>query len=366
MSRQAKSLTDVAQLLQTTELLSRAVQAIVTEWSKEVEPLGEQAGGHVRERSILPSHELYDAQRTILAATGKLTELVSEPSVRILEVATQFQESRALYIAAERRIPDILEAKAKTGGTPIAEISEKAKIESRKLCKSYINCRYPDPDSNFLTPARILRYLSSIGIFKQTDVNVFANNSISAALISNEPLRAYVQLVNSEAFTASDRLPKTLLDPDIGPSYDLQKTAWQDAVATTKTRWQWIEERIEQDQVLSTSGHYPGIPSLVIEPQPIGEDGLVARPELAIMGLAMVGGGRVFGSAHIHGESAPCACSQECCINGSRFSVGLVGEWYLNCRCGRWRRGLPASAQQDLPSSEVSGPGSWPSNQAGS
>jgi hypothetical protein len=110
-----------------------------------------------------------------------------------------------------------------------------------------------------------------------------------------------VQLVNSEAFTASDRLPKTLLDPEIGPSYELQKTAWQDAVGTTKTRWQWIEERVEQDQILSSGGHYPGIPSLVIEPQPIGEDGLVARPELAIMGLAMVGGGRVLGSAHIHG-----------------------------------------------------------------
>ena len=136
MSRQPKSLTDVAQLIQTTELLSKAVQVIVSEWSKEVEPLGgaQSTAGGPGERQILPSHELYDAQRTILAATGKLTELVSEPSVRVLEVATQFQESRALYIAAERRIPDILVAKDNTGGTPIAEISEKAKIESRKLC----------------------------------------------------------------------------------------------------------------------------------------------------------------------------------------------------------------------------------------
>jgi hypothetical protein len=137
MSRQAKSLNDAAQLLQTSDLLSKAVQVIISEWAKESEQLASSGSADPPNSAvhILPSHELYDAQRTILAATGKLTELVQEPSVRILEVATQFQESRALYIAAERRVPDILVAKDKTGGTPVSEISKKAKIESRKLCK---------------------------------------------------------------------------------------------------------------------------------------------------------------------------------------------------------------------------------------
>jgi hypothetical protein len=157
--------------------------------------------------------------------------------------------------------------------------------------------------SDVCAPARILRYLTSIGIFKQTGPDTFANNTISKALVSNEPLRAYVQLVNSEAFSASDRLPRNLLHPETGPSYDVTKTAWQDTIQTTKSRWDWIEERVEQDKLLDSGGHYPGIPSLVIEPQPKGEDGLVARPELAIMGLAMIGGGRVFGSAHVHGKS---------------------------------------------------------------
>jgi hypothetical protein len=285
MSRRPKSLNDAVELIESIELISKAAQTILSEWAKESEALANPTNDTQSDgpRQILPSHELYDAQRTILGATGKLTELVSEPSTRILEVATQFQESRALYIAAERRIPDILAAKDTTGGTPISEISKEAKIESRKL-------------------SRILRYLSSLGIFKQKAVDVFANNSISAALVSNEPLRAYIQLVNSEGFTASDRLPKTLLDPTTGPSYDVAQTAWQDAIGTTKTRWEWIEERVEQDKLLQSGGHYPGIPSLVLEPQPKGEDGLVARPELEIMGLAMVGGGRVFGAAHVYGK----------------------------------------------------------------
>ncbi|KIW05311.1 uncharacterized protein PV09_03836 [Verruconis gallopava] len=282
MSRQAKTLADVVKLQQTVELLSKAVQVVVAEWAKESEHLVAAVNGvSTSSAKTLPSRELYDAQRTILAATGMLTELVQEPSVRILEVATQFQESRALYIAAERRVADLLAVKDKTGGTPLSEISDHTRIESRKL-------------------SRILRYLTSIGIFKQTGPETFANNSVSAALVSNGPLRAYVQLVNSEAFSASDRLPRNLLHPVTGPSYDVTKTAWQDAIQTTKSRWDWIEERVEQEKLLDSGGHYPGIPSVVIEPPPKGEDGLVARPELAIMGLAMIGGGRVFGSAHVH------------------------------------------------------------------
>lgn len=155
----------------------------------------------------------------------------------------------------------------------------------------------------------------------------FANNTISAALVSNEPLRAYVQLVNSEGFTASDRLPKTLLDPETGPSYDVAKTAWQDAVGTTKTRWEWVEERVPEDKLIETGGHYPGIPSLVLEPQMPGEDGLVSRPELEIMGLSMVGGGRVFGAAHVYG-TFPLSVeqSQHLIETSCRLPMGLARQ----------------------------------------
>lgn len=311
MQRQAKSLSDVVQLVQIADLISNTVKTIIAEWSREAEELENPASTTHAETppQILPSYQLFDAQRTILAATGKLTELVSEPSSRILEVATQFQESRALYIAAERRIPDILASKDEGQGMHVSEISKEGKIESRKLCKfpssnlGLSSLKVIDLLEIILTIeiARLLRYLCSIGIFRQTGRDVFANNSISVALVSNEPLRAYVQMVNSEGFTASDRLPKTLLDPERGASYDADKTAWQDAVNTTKIRWDWLEERIEQSRLIESGGHYPGIPSLILEPKSKVEDGLVARPELEIMGLAMVGGGQVFGAAHVYG-----------------------------------------------------------------
>jgi hypothetical protein len=42
---------------------------------------------------------------------------------------------------------------------------------------------------------RILRCLCSIHIFQEVRENVYANNRISAALVGNEPLRAYILML---------------------------------------------------------------------------------------------------------------------------------------------------------------------------
>lgn len=78
---------------------------MVQEWAEEQKPGTSNDGAPP---DILPSRRLYEAQRTLIALTGTLTELVAEPSLRILEVGCQYWESRALFIACERRIPDLL------------------------------------------------------------------------------------------------------------------------------------------------------------------------------------------------------------------------------------------------------------------
>jgi hypothetical protein len=45
-----------------------------------------------------------------------------------------------------------------------------------------------------------------------------------------------------DIYSASDFLPKTLLDAEKGPSYDVRKTAFQDTMGTMQTRWEWFEE----------------------------------------------------------------------------------------------------------------------------
>lgn len=86
---------------------------------------------HEREGS-LPSRPLFEAQRTLLAAAGLLTELVSSPSSRLLEVSSQYFESRALHVAANQRIADKLAA-AGDAGLDLATLAAQVGIEPRKL-----------------------------------------------------------------------------------------------------------------------------------------------------------------------------------------------------------------------------------------
>lgn len=87
--------------------------------------------------SHLPSKPLFDAQRALLAASGLITELVSEPQNRLLEVSSQYFEARALHIVADKRIPDIL-AKSGDAGVDIKTLAATVGIEPRKLCKLLI------------------------------------------------------------------------------------------------------------------------------------------------------------------------------------------------------------------------------------
>ena len=43
--------------------------------------------------------------------------------------------------------------------------------------------------------ARLMRCLCSIHIFKEVQPDRFANNHVSAALVGNEPLRAYIVML---------------------------------------------------------------------------------------------------------------------------------------------------------------------------
>ncbi|KAK0669813.1 putative methyltransferase [Cercophora samala] len=245
----------------------------------------------------IPSRPLFDAQRTLLAAAGKLTELISSPQTRLIEVANQYFEARALHVVADKRVPDIL-AKHENG-VPIKKLSDEVGIEARKL-------------------SRLLRCLCSIHIFNEVQEDVFANNDISRALVGNEPLRAYIMLFGLDLYTASDHLPRYLSDPEKGPSYAVEVTPWQDAVNTDKPRWDWLEEKAKAGdlQALCENGtngansSYPGsfgntlqegLASVAASGKTNGEaaNALVARPEHAIFGLAMLGGGRVYGKAHL-------------------------------------------------------------------
>lgn len=165
-----------------------------------------------------------------------------------------------------------------------------------------------------------MRCLCSIHVFSEPAPDAFANNRISAALVNNEPLRAYIlllyvscvsltlplKLTSSSGFdlySASDHLPRYLSDPVVGPSYSVQETPFQTAVNTKKPRWEWLEEKVPAKAIREdNSNGYPGPFGDELKQSLEGkaDNELISRPEHKVFGLAMLGGGRVFGQAHLY------------------------------------------------------------------
>ncbi|KAJ8124187.1 hypothetical protein ONZ43_g41 [Nemania bipapillata] len=270
---------DSRQLLQLGELIQKSIADYVKL----------KHSPSKKNESSLPAKPLFDVQRTLLAAAGLITELVSEPQNRLLEVSTQYFEARALHIVADKRIADVI-AQSGDKGVDIKTLASAVGIESRKL-------------------SRLMRCLCSIHLFAEKEEDVFINNRISLSLVNNEPLRAYIMLFGLDIYTSSDHLPRYLNDPKKGASYDVKITAWQDALSTPKARWDWLEEEVSVGTLREgnssshgTSSSYPGVFGAELQQacQNLEPTAVIKRPEHRIFGLAMVGGGRVFGQAHLY------------------------------------------------------------------
>lgn len=91
----------------------------------------------------------------------------------------------------------------------------------------------------------------------------------------------------------------------------MEQTPFQAAANTSKSRWEWLEEKVPvkdlRDGNCGSDGAasaYPGPFGAELEKAIAGkpDDERVSRPEHGVFGLAMLGGGRVFGKAHLYGE----------------------------------------------------------------
>lgn len=116
-------------------------------------------------------------------------------------------------------------------------------------------------------------------------------------------------------------MPVALRDPVLGPSYKTNETAFNLALGTNQTRWQWLEEKVREDSHAANGRNSRGYPrqmateahsnssssSSTGSPSNAQLDGhdddsttaLVPRPELSNFGLAMVGGGRISSTPHL-------------------------------------------------------------------
>ncbi|KAI0930161.1 hypothetical protein AcV5_006945 [Taiwanofungus camphoratus] len=238
----------VHKLRSLIRLLTDASEVVIKEWESEAQESSPETESYT---PPLPSGELFDARRTVLGACGMCMDLVQEPQSRIMEIGTQYYISRALQIAAEGHVADVLAKADPKIGMPIQEIGKEVGIEAQKI-------------------ARLLRCLSTIHIFAEVQRDHFANSPTSQYMVANEPLRCWLVIHGMDMYGASHKLPSVLFDPVKTRSYSPRETAFQESVGTKLTLWEYFEEPIRQ------------------------LDGtLKLRPDVEIFNLAMVGGGRV-------------------------------------------------------------------------
>ncbi|KAB2568991.1 O-methyltransferase gedA [Lasiodiplodia theobromae] len=115
----------IGQLRQLCKLLTENIEVVINEWKKEKAP------------NEVPSKEAYEAQRILTSAMGKVRELVVDPRYQIMEISQRYTDSRALFIAVERRVADLLEDGEGDGkqGCSLEFLAEKTGVERRKLGK---------------------------------------------------------------------------------------------------------------------------------------------------------------------------------------------------------------------------------------
>lgn len=115
-------------LLALVDLINLSAKTILLEWEKE----DSQSSTEDSVDRILPSLELYNAQRTVVATCGAFSELLQNPENFICEVAMGFFQSRALHIAAEHRVADVLAAVGQEGML-VEDLGAKIGLDPRKL-----------------------------------------------------------------------------------------------------------------------------------------------------------------------------------------------------------------------------------------
>lgn len=118
-------------------LINDASEVVIQEWRTQAKDPNPPA-----DAPLLPSPALYDARRTLVGACGMASDLVAEPQQRLMEIACGYYSSRALHVAAEGRVADVLAETDKGEGVHVSAIASKTGVEHRKLgtARSKLHC----------------------------------------------------------------------------------------------------------------------------------------------------------------------------------------------------------------------------------
>jgi hypothetical protein len=181
---------------------------------------------------------IQSAGSLITSAAAQLITRVRPAPLTLFDVMMQYHVCTAMRTAVSVHAAEILRD-AGPKGKHVSEIAKPTNIDQRKL-------------------ARILRLLATNYIFTEVSPDVFVNNRLSSALdtgksveeLLTNPESKYIGTLGitsmlehnlDEGFKSSSYLTETLLDPELGHSYESNKAAFNKAHNTKEDLWSWFE-----------------------------------------------------------------------------------------------------------------------------
>ncbi|KIM56112.1 hypothetical protein SCLCIDRAFT_29899 [Scleroderma citrinum Foug A] len=147
---------------------------------------------------------LRKAVRLLEGACQQLCASLAPPQCTVLNLVRRY-DWVCVDIAHRKGIADILDKHPE--GLHVNELSQMIGIEKTKL-------------------ARILRLLTTRGLFKEVNRDGFANNRLSLVLKSTCNAGYVTRTVEGPGYPASNAFFDALDDPEYGASHDPGKTAW--------------------------------------------------------------------------------------------------------------------------------------------
>ncbi|KAF9877263.1 hypothetical protein CkaCkLH20_05529 [Colletotrichum karsti] len=164
-----------------------------------------------------------EARKRIIAAAASLEAAVFTPQWRLGHLAHSYFVSRALHMAVEWEIPQLLAA---NGPMHLDALASKIGIV----------------DANKL--AFVIRTLCAHHIFAETSLNVFANDEASTALATDERLANSVRYA-SFLFPTADVLPNLLKDPVLCASYAPRDSAFAKSIGKGMGQFEYLNAHPE-------------------------------------------------------------------------------------------------------------------------
>lgn len=120
----------------------------------------------------LPSIQEKKARDQILSAVSELGAIVDHPISRLAKLSSAYLDVSVLHFAAENGIPEVIEKfEMEQGGLSASEIAKHIKSDPART-------------------TRLLRYLTAIHVFRETQEGNFANNRYSVHFKKGSPLEA--------------------------------------------------------------------------------------------------------------------------------------------------------------------------------